>query len=416
MFCGECGAKNRKDDSFCAECGAPLLQEQDGQKQEVVTPEVTKPKKPMSKKSKIILGCIVVLILLLAVGYKIGRDATDPKKIASDYIDATIHQDSGRLYQYLEIDGDKTFVNKEIFGDLLKENSTDDSTIENYKITGIEYGEGKLTAKVSYTYTIKDSTNEKTDSINLTKKKEKKLLLFDDWKITDTKSSSTIVENYTIKVTKGSTVTYAGVKLTDKYLDTEQTTSKLDVYVLPQVFAIKTTLNSVLPGGMEIEEKVTPSSYYNIHTVNFNKNNLTEASKEKITNKAKEVFTTIYTNAIDKKPFSEFKSSFEYGNIDLTNLENSYNTLLASLESNTSTLTSINFKDASIYSLRLTEEGYLEVEVRTNYAYTVSYTGLDNEVKTSEKSTYAYMTVVLSYDQEEYHAVGVDDLKSYFYR
>ena len=100
----------------------------------------------------------------------------------------------------------------------------------------------------------------------------------------------------------------------------------------------------------------------------------------------------------------------------MTNLETNYNTLVAALEGNTATLTSIKFKDASIYSLRLTNEGYLEVEFKTNYTYVVNYTGLDNEVKTSEKSTYAYMTVILSYDQGEYHAVDVDDLKSYFYR
>lgn len=418
MFCSECGAKNQKEDSFCAECGAPLVQEQEQeeQKQEVVTSEVAKTKQPMSKKNKMILGFIIIFVLLLVIGYKMGSDATSPKKVASDYINASIHQDSEQLYQYLEIDGDKTFVSKKIFDDLLKENNIEVSTIENYKITGVEYGKGKLTAKVSYTYTMKDSTKEKTDFINLTKKQKKKLLLFDDWKITDTKVSSAIIKDYTIKVTKGSIVTYAGVELTDRYLDKEQTTSKLDVYVLPQVFATKTTLKSILPSGMEIEESVTPSSYYNIHTVNFNKNNLTEDSKEKITNKAKEVLTTIYTNAIGKKPFSEFKSSFEYKNIDLTNLETSYNTLLTNLEGNIATLTNINFKDTSIYSLRLTNDGYLEVEVRTNYTYTVSYTGLDNEVKTSEKLTYAYMTVILSYDQGEYHAVGVDDLKSYFYR
>lgn len=416
MFCSECGAENQKEDFFCAECGAPLVQEQEEQRQEVVTPEVTKTKQPMSKKSKIILGVLSILVLLLVVGYKMGSDATSPKKIVSNYIDASIQQDSEQLYQYLEIDGDKTFVSKKIFGDLLKENSTEASTIENYKITGVEYGDGKLTAKVSYTYTMKDSTKEQTGTVNLTKKKEKKLFLFDDWKITDAKATTAIIENYTIKATKGSILTYAGVKLTDRYLDKEKTTSKLDVYVLPQVFATKTTLKSVLPSGMEVEESVTPSSYYNIHTVSFSKNNLTEASREKIIGKAKEVLTTIYTNAIVKKPFSEFKSSFEYENIDLTNLETNYNTLVAALEGNTATLTSINFKDASIYSLRLTNEGYLEVEVKTNYTYVVNYTGLDNEVKTSEKSTYAYMTVILSYDQGEYHAVDVDDLKSYFYR
>lgn len=414
MFCGECGAKNNKQDAFCSECGAPLVHEEEV-KQEVTTNVVKTPKKPMSKKNKIIIAVIAVVVLLLGIGYKVGSDATDPKKVAEDYIQATISQDGDKLYKYLELEGDKTFVSKKIFKNLLKANKQSTSSIENYKITDVEYGEGELTAEVKFTYTIKGSSSEKTDSINLTKQKEKKLLFFDNWKISDSISSAAM-EDFTIKVTKGSTLTYAGVKVKDKYLDKDQSTSKLDVYVLPQVFTTKTTLKAVLPNGIELEEEVTPSSYRNSYTVSFDENSLSESAKEKITTKAKTVLTTVYTNAIAKKAFSDFKSSFEHGKLDLSDFETHYTSLLSTLETSSTTLTSIEFTDMSIYNIEMNEDGNLEVQVKANYDYVVTYTSYDDEVKTHNDSGYGYMTVVLAIDKNEYHAVDVDDLKTYFSR
>lgn len=414
MFCGECGAKNKKQDRFCAECGAPLVQEEEQEKVTTNANVVKKPRQPMSKKNKIIIAVIAAVILLLGIGYKVGSSLTDPKKIADDYIQASIDQDANKLYKYLEIEGDKTFVSKKIFKDLLKTNGTEASSIENYAITGIEYGEGKLTAKVTFTYTMKDSSTERTSSISLTKQKEKKLLFFDSWKITDATASSAMMEDYTIKVAKGATVTYAGVKVTDKYLDKDASTSKLDVYVLPQVFKAKTTIKTVLANGLEIEETVTPSSY--AHTVSFDEDSLTEAAKEKITTKAKEALTIIYTNAISKKTFSEFKSSFEHGSLDLTDLEKSYTDFVEELDDYSTTLTSISFTDVSIYDIDIDDDGNLEVKVRANYDYTVTYTSWDDEVKTHNDSDYAYITVVLAYDNGTYYLVDVDNLKEYFSR
>jgi len=412
MFCGECGAKNNNQDAFCSECGAPLVHEETT-KQGVTTNVVKTPKKPMSKKNKIIIAIVAAVVVLLGIGYKVGSDATDPKKVADDYIQATISQNGDKLYKYLEIEGDKTFVSKKIFKNLLKANKSSTSEIENYKITDVKYGDGKLTAEVEFTYTMKGSSKERTDSINLTKQKEKKLLFFDNWKISDD-ISSLIQEDFTIKVTKGSTVTYAGVKLTSKYLDKDESTSKLDVYVLPQVFTAETKIKAVLPSGIEIEDEVTPSSYRTSYTVSFDEDNLSASAKEKITTKAKSALTTIYTNAISKKTFSEFKSSFEHGKLDLSDFETNYTSFLSDLDDWSTKLTSIEFTNVSIYDVEINEDGNLEVEVKANYDYSVTYTNWDDEVQTHEDSDYSYMTVILAIDKNEYYVIDAYDLEDYF--
>mgnify|MGYP004463793465 CR=1 FL=1 len=412
MFCGECGAKNNSEDRFCSECGAPLVQEEN--KTNTNSSIVKKPRQPMSKRNKIIVGLVIIVIAILGVLYKIGSDITNPKTIANNYIKATVNQDGDKLYKYLEIEGDDTFISKDIFKELLKNSNTDSKKVENYKITEVQYSDEKLTATVKFTYTVEGSTSEKTSSVNLSKQKNKKFLIFDNWKVKDTSISSVTVENYKIKVTKGSKVTFAGVELTDKYLDKDDSTTKLDVYKLPVVFKSKTTIKTVLANGLEIEETVTPSTY--AHTVDLDEDNLTAANKEKVISKIKESLATIYTSAIAKKPFSEIKSNFEYNQLDLKDLETSYTDFLSSLESSTNTLTSITFKDISIYDLSLDEDGNIKVKVKANFDYTVSYTNFSNEAATHDDTDYYYITAVLNYNNGSYYLVNINNLKTYFSR
>lgn len=412
MYCSECGAKNKKTDAFCSECGHPLVQEEE--KQEVTT-KVVKDKKPMSKKNKIIIGIIVGIFLLLGIGYKVGSDMSSPKKVADEYIKDVISGDGNKLYKYLELEGDKTFVSKKTFASLIKDNNSTTS-IDNYKITDVEYGSGKLTATVKFSYTSKNSSSEKTSSIKLSKESKKKFIIFDSWKVNDSSITASTVKDYTIKVTKGSKVTFAGVEVKSKYLNKDESNSKFDVYDLPQVFATKTELKTVLPSGMEITESVTPSSYYNLHEVSLDENTLSAKEKESILSKSKEALTTIYTNAISEKEFSSFKSTFEHGNLDLSKLETSYNSFLSDLKDATNTLTSITFKTLSIYDVDLTDDGYLEVEVKANYDYTVKYTNWNNEEKENSSSSYEYMKLIYAYEKGEYYLVNVADLEDYFSR
>ena len=203
MFCGECGAKNKKTDTFCSECGAPL--EQEVTKETGTTHTTVTPRQPMSKKNKIIIAIVAAVVIVLGIGYKVGNNLTSPRKIAEDYIKATINNDGEKLYKYIEIEGDTTFASKKVFADLMKDTKPTNEIV-NYKITDVKYGDSKLSAKVTFKYTTKNSSSEKTDTVNLTKQKGNKYLIFANWKISDLSADNILVEDFTLKVPKGAMV------------------------------------------------------------------------------------------------------------------------------------------------------------------------------------------------------------------
>lgn len=404
MYCGECGTKNNLDDLYCKECGSKLESNLKSKK--------VKEKKTISKSTKVLIGVIAIIIALI-VGFMITFSIlTSPKKIANDYIKAYVSQDANKLYNYLKLDGDKTFVSKKIFTDIMKDQK--DSNIDNYTITGVEYSSSKLKATVNFKYTLKDSHTEKSGYIVLTKQKSKKFLFFDNWQI-DENLSVTVVNNYTIKVLKDAKISFGGVKLTEKYLDKKESSSKYDVYVLPQVFAFKTVIKATLKNGFEIEDAVTPSSYYSIYTVNIDENSLSSKEKKKIVTLAKSSLNNIYSSAIANKPFSEIKSSFENKNVDITSLEKDYNDFLQKLSNSFSTLTSFSIDDISIYDIDMEDEN-MQVELKVNYDYEIKYKDFSDQEKTKKNSDYDYMTITLTYDNGNFYLVGLDDLETYFSR
>ena len=182
------------------------------------------------------------------------------------------------------------------------------------------------------------------------------------------------------------------------------------------MFAYKTVVKAVLPSGLEIEQEVTPSSYYSSYTVSFDEDSLTDSARDKIITIAKTSLNTVYTSAIEKKAFADIKSNFEHNKIDLTALENNYNDLVNSLSTSTNTLTSFSIDDMSIYDLELNNDGYLEVELKVNYDYEVKYKSYNDEEKTNSDSDYDYMTVILTFDNGSYYLVGLDNLETYFSR
>ena len=413
MFCGECGTKNKKGDAFCKECGSKL------ESVEVTTNKTKKevsnaPKKPMAKSTKIIIGVVAVVVAALVALFIILGNITNPKNVAKEYIQAVVNKDGNKLYSYLSIEGDSTFVSKNVFNNYIKEKVKDDA-VTNYKITEVEYSTGKLQATVRFTYTTKNSSSEKTGKVTLTKDKSKKYLFFDNWKINDSIDTA-VVKDYTLKVTKGSTLTYGGIKVDKKYLDSSKSSTEYDVYVLPQVFGYETVVKAVLPSGLEIEEKVTPSTYYSTHTVSFDEDTLTDAAKNKIIEVAKKDLNTIYTSAIAKKSFADIKSNFDVKGIDLTKFEQSYNNFVIKLGNESNILTSFTVTNASIYDIDLDSNGYLEVEFKVNYDYAIKYTDYSNNEKTHSDSDYDYMTVTLTYKNGTYYLVNINELETYFSR
>ena len=408
MFCSECGAKNAKNSTFCSECGSKIIEKKEDKKSS------KKIEKDLdSKNSKKVLFVIIVLVIMaLGVGYKVCSDLTSPKHIASEYVKAVVSNDTDKIYNYLELKGDKTFITKKVFKTLVKKTNT--SNIENYKVTDVF--KKSLTATVKFAYTTKGSSYESTDTIDLIKAKNKRYFIFDNWKIADVDTSKMIMENYTIKTLKGTELKYAGIKVNKKYLDKSKSDSEYDVYVLPQVFKYETVLTAKLPNGMEIENKVTPSVYYDTITVKFDKNSISKDMEKTLCDTSKSVLTTVYEKAIGNKPVEEVLKEFKHNDIDLSKIELDYKDLVSNLESAINKLIEIKFKDLSIYSLDVKDDGDFEVEFKVNYDYIVEYTTLDSEIKTITKSSYSYITLTYEYENSKFYLKDLENLKTYFSR
>lgn len=416
-FCGECGAKNTKGDSFCAECGSKLVTEEVATTSDhsFLNQQVPnqQPVKPMTKTTKMVIVIALALIAVIVALVVIFNNITNPKAVAKDYIKSLVNQDADKLYGYLEIAGDKTFVSKDVFKKQMKD-VLEDTKIINYTITDVNYSDSKLKATVNYKYTLQNSSSEKTDSVVLSKQNDNKLLFFPNWKVSGL--SFDVIQNYTIKVAKGSKLTFGGIKVNSKYLDKKESSSMYDVYNLPQVFSYETVIKAELPNGFEIEQEVTPSSYNSLYTVEMDEDNMTESSKEKLNSLAIAALNKIYGNIVENKSFADIKGSFVHGKLDLTNLESNYNELVTDLSDENNTLTSFNATKASIYDVELNSDGYLEVEFKVNYDYAIKYKSWDDKEETHSDSDYDYMTLKLAYDKGTYYVIGFDDLNTYFSR
>ena len=412
MFCGECGTKNKKGSEFCSNCGSKLesLENNDDLTEtKIVTP---KPKKPMSKKNKIILCAVVAVVLILGIGYKIGSDKFSPRTIANDYIKAVVNNNYDKLYSYLEIKGDTTFITKKAFKEKFKEKK--DSNIENFKIIDVTYSDSKLSAKVKFSYTTKNG-KEDSSYIYLAKEDSKKFLVFDSWKIS--KESSSIVNIATdvkVKTLKGSKIVYAGCEVSSKYLDKKSSTDKLDVYVLPQVFKYKTLVKATLPNGLEIKDSFTPYDNYTF-TLDFDEDNLSKDEQTKILSFFKTTLQNLYDSVIAEKKFDDIKKTYEKSGIDLTKLNESYTKLVTNLQARTRKLNSITFTDGTIYSASFNSDGNLKIKVRQSYNYKVSYTNYNNESKTDDKTDYSYIELILGIDKNGYYLINLSSVPTYFY-
>lgn len=413
MFCEECGAKLKKGDKFCEKCGAKV------NNVEEETVKVTKkvsnqaPKKPMSKKSKIILGVVVVVVIAFIVFYQVLGNKYSPKQIAKDYIEAVINKDAGKLYSYIELEGDKTFTSKKAFEQVMK-GSTYSTDIENYTITKVEYADSKLAATVTISYTTKDG-DEETEKVKLTKTKDKKMLFFDEWKINDFSSSSMVVKDFEITVPKDAEVTFSDIKVDKKYLDKDETTDATDVYVLPQVFTAKTTLKAKLVNGIELKDDVTPSTYYNYHKISFSLSSLSDDAKKTLTSTYKTTLKDLYQAGIEGKSWDDIKANYSKDGVDTSDLEDSYTDFKDDLASAYSKLKSIDFTNIDLSNAYLDDDGNLVLRAKASYKYSIEYKSGDT-IETKDGKDYNYVTLTFEMNKNGYSLVDTSNLFTYFSR
>lgn len=415
MYCGECGAKIGKNEAFCGECGAKVEKIQEKSTNEAIsTSNVQRQvnKQPMSKKKKILLLVCAALVVGLYLGYNYLEEKFGPEGVAKEYVQALMAKDTDKLYDYLNLEGDRTFTSKEKFKEIIK-SSDDSGEITNYVIGDVSYSDGNLSAQVSVKYTLKGAQSETNETVHLTKSKKKAYGIFDTWEISED-FDSIMVKNYQIKVPKNSKVTVDKIELDKKYLDSKSSSENWDVYKIPQIFQSSVTIKTNI-SGFDVEQKVTPSSYYDDYTIELSLKNLSKENVSSLEEQIKTDFNTLYKNLIDKKTWDQVKDSYNFTNANLTELEEIYKDLYDDVvDDEYKTLTAFNTTSVSINNLSLTDEGQIRVGFKANYDYSVNYKKYDDSIETKNGKGTSNTTLYYVYSDDALKLVDGYYLVSYF--
>ena len=392
MFCPKCGKKNKEEAQFCEFCGEKIVEES-----KVVLP--SKPKKPLSKKNKIIIVVVVALVLILGGGGIILSDNYTPSKVAEGYFVALMNDDTNKLYDYIDIPNNE-FTSKEIFNKVV---DNDDKDLVNYQVVGEQVSNDGLSAQVKISYTLEGRQTPLEKTIYLVKDKKNKMLIFDNWKISE--GSSLLEEDYEITVFKGSTLKLEGVEVSSKYKK-DIDTAKYDTYVIPALFKGDYNAQLTLENGLTTEAKIDVSGY----SSTINTFELSDKDEKSLENSIKDNVAKLYKSAIDSKSFGDIKKDFEYKDSDLSDLEDAYDSFAKSIKNNE--LKSYEITDLDIDRLSITEDGYLYVTVSLEYKYSVKDYFSEDIVSKSDDDT-AYLT--FDYDNG-FKLVDMTSLATYFSR
>lgn len=412
MFCAECGTKNEPGAQFCENCGHKL-------EENVVMSGATKaPKtgksfstkiKEMSKKNKIISAIVTVVIVAFIIVYFVLSSITNPKNIAEKFFNATMSYDVDAMYSFLDIESSE-FTTKEMFKKIKEDDIDGDiPKVLNYTVGKPVTSVDGLSTTVTITYVLDGRSSSDTADIKLIKNKNKKWLFFDDWKINV--SGADIVKGYQIKVMKDSKVTVEGIEVNKKYIDKKESNDSFDVYTMPAMFGTSYDIVIDLPIGIELEDDIYVSKGSS-YTYRLSLSSLSKDVQDKLSIAVKTNLQTLYDGVKDHKSFDDIRATFDYKDADLTTLKDVYEDLIGDIGDDI-TLTKIEFKDVTLSSVNIDENGNLYVSFKVTYDYSLSYQSGD-ETKTHDSNDYDYMDLTFDYVDDEFKLVDASSLNTYF--
>ena len=403
MFCPECGTKNEKGAAFCEKCGTKLEEEKSTNTKSSTKKESTT-KKPMSKQNKMIILFSSIAVVLIIVVCCVFSSLTKPENIVKKYMKARVANDYSTLYKYeVNIEnGDKTFVSETVYKSIMEQNKS--KKILNYTVGIAQYDLGKLTSTVPVNYTEEGSTDAKELKIKMKKTTKKSYLFFDNWVVSDAYAESSLIKDYTISVPTGAKVVYGGVEVPKSYLNKDKSSSSTDVYVLSQVFSVKTPIKVTLKNGIVSDDTVTPSSYSDKYTFNLSSDNISEKMKESIAKQAMKDLNDMYDGLIAGTEFEKLTNK----NFD-KKLKTSYDSFKSRISSLSYKLNSVKYTKTEMTRLSSLSDGTVRVTIKGTYDYSLTYN--EKEVK---KSDYYYSYLTYDLNGDTYKLMNVESLPTYF--
>ena len=392
MFCPECGKKNEEGAQFCEHCGAKIVEES-----KVVLPK--QPKKPMKKKTKIIIIVSTVLVLALIILGIVLSDSFKPSKVATEYFEALMNNDTNKIYNYIDVP-ENEFTTKKIFTEVTDSEKED---LVNYQVVSEEKSTDGLSAQVKISYTLEGRQTPLTTTIYLVKDKKNKMLIFDNWKISD--GSSLVEKDYEITVFKDATVKLEGVEVDKKYKE-DSASTRYDTYVIPALFKGDYDVEVTLKNGLSTKSKVEVDNY----GTNINTLELSDKDEKDLEKAIQEDVNKLYKSAIEQKAFNDIKGDFEYKGSDLSDLEDAYESFARSIKNNE--LTAYDVTDVEVDRLSVTEDGFVYVTVSLDYKYSAKEYFSEGTVSDTDTDI-AYLTFDYS---DGFKLVDMTSLATYFSR
>lgn len=137
-FCIECGKELNKDQVFCIECGAEQPNKNTAQKTENIqqrTEKVAVQKKPLSKKSKWLIGIAAGLLVLLIGAHLILSNYFNPVNALKEMDTAIVENDSETFLGHINFDSEAQ-LDGEAYFQYIKENEW--NTVKSQYIQLIE--------------------------------------------------------------------------------------------------------------------------------------------------------------------------------------------------------------------------------------------------------------------------------------
>ncbi|MEG9295994.1 hypothetical protein V6B33_06015 [Mangrovibacillus sp. Mu-81] len=187
-FCTSCGQKIDKNSPFCNGCGAKI------EKKGTVQAKSSSPLPSfasLSKKTKIIIGSVLLVLILCISLYKIGEAYTDKANLLENFEKQLEKGNTEELVRLLDSKKDSQKITKknvQAMVDFLKENPGSEETLlaqlkENVKADGV------LTVEAS-------AANDYPDQLVTLEKRGKKFLIYDNYDLVLQPFPMNIYTNY----------------------------------------------------------------------------------------------------------------------------------------------------------------------------------------------------------------------------
>lgn len=437
MFCSECGTKNNEGAAFCQECGTKLGQQADVEK--VENSEKTETVKNVEvlnesqknkgnflsfiKKNKIPVIIGGVVICLIAAYFIINSTVYSAKNFALKYAEAVISEDVKAQIEFADVYGESDFVTEKVInkkyknqklkkieqirvlsdsevkklGSTVLSSDTIKDTVESIlgttstsSVSGLE---SSLAKTFVVEYILEGSTSSKYMTVMVTEHKDKNLLVFDKWKAL---GNDVISREVVVTATKGTTVSIDGVKVSDKYLDKEESTSDEVVYNVGTVLKDDVVIEVTLKNGLSFTRTVDTYDKKDIDLTSYYSLDLSSSSKKDVASVVKKFTEVFVGGAIKNEAFENIKSDSSISNelIEDSYFESDYNSLVTRYD--TIAIESFEIKNVDISSASLSSSGIMTVKAKIEYDYKYSDTSTKS-TKTGDDS----VTVTLKFDTEE---------------